>query len=282
MLIKTIKETDKLVNNYLKNSGMENGEISFKFQKPDKKIKLPIEFKEISALSYFENNKLVCLHDEKADIFFINYITDNMDQKITIAGKGDFEGIEIVDNTIYMLKSNGILIKIVDFINESRIITKNKTGLSLKNDCEGLGYDPITNQLLIACKNAPGLPGSNEKHKGKRAVYEYDISTQKLNKEAKYLISLKEIEKKTGKKRFMPSGIAVHPITNNIYIIASVGKLLIVLNKEGEIIDFAHFDPKVFRQPEGICFSPDGKKLFISNEGRNKKGNILVFEQFEN
>jgi sugar lactone lactonase YvrE len=37
----------------------------------------------------------------------------------------------------------------------------------------------------------------------------------------------------------------------------------------------------IFRQPEGICFSPDGEILFISNEGKNKKGNILVFNKVD-
>ena len=123
MLLKTNNETIKLDNNQSKKTRMENSEMKFNMQNPDKKIKLPLEFKEISALSYFKNNQLVCLHDEKADIFLINYITENMDQKIPIAGKGDYEGIEIIDNTIYMLKSNGVLIKIVDFMDESRIIT---------------------------------------------------------------------------------------------------------------------------------------------------------------
>lgn len=277
ILIKTINKKKELSNYHLKNTVTEKGEISFNLQKPDKKIKLPLELQEISALSYHKNEQLACLHDEKADFFLVNYLTENIDQKFAMAGKGDFEGIEIVDNTAYMLKSNGLLIKIVDFTKKSRIITKHKTGLSKKNDCEGLGFDPLSGKLLIACKVDPKLPGSFKKYKGKRAVYEFDINTQKLNKKPRFLISLKEIAKKTGKKKFMPSGIAVHPITHNIYITATVGKLLIVLNRDGELIDFAHLDPKVFRQPEGICFSADGKKLFISNEGRNKKGNILVF-----
>jgi uncharacterized protein YjiK len=256
------------------------GIIPYNLDKPDKKIKLDMILQEISALSYYKNKQLACLHDEYGNIYIIGQETEKIENKMQVAGRGDFEGIEIIEDVAYMLKSNGQLTKVVGFDNEKpKKITKQKTGLSTKNNCEGLGYDPQSNSLLIACKNKPYLDKDNKKHKGKRAVYEYNLNEQALKKKPKYLISLSKIEKITGKKEFMPSGIAVHPVTQNIYIIASAGKLLVVLNRAGDIIDFAHLAPKIFRQPEGICFSPDGKQLFISNEGKKKKGNVLVFNQ---
>jgi hypothetical protein len=81
------------------------------------------------------------------------------------------------------------------------------------------------------------------------------------------------IESKTS---FKPSGIAVHPLDGEIYIISSVGKLLIILNREGKVQDVKELDPAIFRQPEGICFSPAGD-MFISNEGQGGKGYILKF-----
>ncbi|RLD69368.1 MAG: hypothetical protein DRI95_00230 [Bacteroidetes bacterium] len=279
ILLKTSNKTNKLGNNQSKKTIIENGEMMFDLKNPNSKIKLSNKLQEISALSYHKDNQLACLQDEKGDLFVTNYMTGDIEQKYSITGNGDFEGIEIIENVAYMLQSNGLLVKIVDFTEESRVITEHKTSLSAKNDCEGLCIDLKTKHLLIACKNVPDLIKSSKSYKKMRAVYEYDITKEKLNQTPKFLISLDEIKKKTGEKKFMPSGIAVHPINYNIYIISSVGNLMIVLNREGEIIDFAHLPAKVFRQPEGICFSPDGKKLFISNEGRNKKGNILIFEQ---
>ena len=80
------------------------------------------------------------------------------------------------------------------------------------------------------------------------------------------------------KKAFMPSGIAVHPETRDIYIVATVGKLLIVLNPEGHTKHLVPLSPRVFRQPEGICFTTGGD-LIISNEGQDGRGKIQLFKR---
>jgi len=54
--------------------------------------------------------------------------------------------------------------------------------------------------------------------------------------------------------------------------------MLIILNPKGEIEDLIPLDPKIFRQPEGICFSPNGD-LYISSEGKGKSGYILKFDK---
>ncbi|WP_332367946.1 hypothetical protein [Spirosoma telluris] len=78
-------------------------------------------------------------------------------------------------------------------------------------------------------------------------------------------------------KTYKPSGIAVHPITGEWYILNSAGKRLLITNRQAKIIYSELLDPKQFRQPEGICFAPSGD-LFIASEGDGKKGYILKFE----
>ena len=48
------------------------------------------------------------------------------------------------------------------------------------------------------------------------------------------------------------------------------------VNRKGKILDLQDLDTEIFSQPEGICFSPSGD-LFISNEGKGRKGYILKF-----
>ena len=76
----------------------------------------------------------------------------------------------------------------------------------------------------------------------------------------------------------MPSGFAIHPVTCEFYIISSVGKHLIAMNRNNEIEYAEKMVHKFFSQPEGICFSKEGKTLYISNEGKEKLANILIFK----
>jgi uncharacterized protein YjiK len=59
-------------------------------------------------------------------------------------------------------------------------------------------------------------------------------------------------------------------------VLASVGKLLIILDKNGDIQDVHTLNPAEFKQPEGICFLPDGS-LYISNEGKGGSATLLRF-----
>ena len=56
------------------------------------------------------------------------------------------------------------------------------------------------------------------------------------------------------------------PISGNLYVLASVGKTLVVIDHHNQIMHVELLDPMQFPQPEGICFDPQGN-LFISSEG---------------
>ncbi len=262
----------------------KQGIIPYNLDKPSKTIKLPSELREISALSYYKDNLLAAVQDENGIIYMINYKSGKIEQKIKIEAFGDFEGIEIVDSLVYMMKSNGNIIRVSNFMSESPVIEKFNLAFSSKNDCEGLGYDAQKNNLLIACKGKSALADNRQKDlhlpelKKYRAIYSLDIKNMQLDAKPAFLLKKKEYEKISKTDDFKPSAVAVHPISENIYILASAGKLLVVLDQNGNYLEHIQLDSKIFRQPEGICFSPDGEKLFISNEGKGKKGNVLIFE----
>ena len=73
-----------------------------------------------------------------------------------------------------------------------------------------------------------------------------------------------------------PSGIAIHPISGKTYLLAHVGKALIVFDENGEIEEYMPLNPSLFPQPEGICFNQQGD-LFISNEASFSRPSILKF-----
>ena len=269
--------------------------FAYDLNNPDANYKLPSYLEEISGLSYYGKDKIACIQDEKANIYILSLEKEKIINKYKFGDAADYEDIAIVGKTAFVLRNNGQIFRIENFKKKDRKVTKFKTPLKEKNNTEGMAFDPLSKSLLISCKGSPSIAKENL-YEGYKAVYTFDIEKEKLNKTPHFLIDLERLDSyidhnvftklsiKTAKRlrliesetNFQPSGIAIHPFQGQIYIISSVGKLLIILNNSGKVLDVQELDAKIFRQPEGICFSPTGD-LYISNEGQGGRGYILKF-----
>ena len=262
---------------------------------PDKKIKLPSELREISGLSYAGDETFATVQDEKGNIYMLHFPSGKIALKIDFADDGDYEDITLVREDAWVLKSNGDLYRVKDFMdNKEREVKKYETDLSKKNDLEGVCYDPAGNRLLLAAKGHPFIDDGDGKHK--KAIYAFDLDKKKLTTRPVFLIDLEELkyfrkyntmtrlgidlmanlDSSKGDVTFQPSGIAIHPVSGNIYIIGAVGDLLVVLHPSGEMLALVELTDRLFNQPEGICFGPGGD-LYISNEAGEWTATVLKF-----
>jgi len=270
----------------------ETHSLRYNINRPDQVITLPKKLDEISGIAFLEENKLVGINDEKGNFYTINLKSSKI-KNFEFGNDGDFEDIEVIDGTIWILKSDGDLFEIKQNWKKELKSKKFETKLSSINDTEGLCYDKKNQRLLIACKAHPFF--KREKPTSKKAIYSFDLKTEKLIETPTFIIDLGNIEnfsknifEKWGREflswislgtqtaNFSPSGIAIEPTTNNIYVISSTAKLLLVLKETGEILNVINLDPSIFIQPEGICFGPNGT-LYISNEAKNQEATILKF-----
>ena len=266
---------------------------SYNLEEPLLTIALPLALLEISGLSYYPGmNQLLAVNDERGWIFFLNATTGEVEEKKTFSGNGDFEGIEWLGDKISIVKSNGDIY----FYEEGKKepASSVKTDLKPSNDIEGLAFDADNNQLLLACKGDPNL-GKSDKYKKTKNIYSFDLGKKELEEDpflsvqddvledyVKDFANKNDFSKKKKKKLkrrvndFSPSGIAIHPKTKDFYMISSQGKLLIVFNKNKELKEVIFLDENIHRQPEGICFAPNGD-LFISNEGKGLGAKIMKY-----
>jgi uncharacterized protein YjiK len=241
--------------------------IPFNVDKPEIKIELSKELKEISGLTWY-NGQLGAVQDESGRMYLLNSNTGVIEEKVKFSLPGDFEGVEVVGNTFYSITSSGTIFSF--HINKPEQINRIETKLSWKNDVEGLAYDEKNNQLLIVCKENGGV---GDYHTKAKAIYGLSLKDNKLSNRPVAIIKKSDLQKYTKEDKFKPSALAVDPLTQDLYILASAGKLLVILNPEYKIKAVTKLPAKIYAQPEGICFSAAGD-LFISNEGDNKKPNF--------
>lgn len=267
-------------------------EFPYNLQKASHGFKLKNKLVEISGLTYLGNNKVGCVQDELGKVYIFDLEQEKVVEDINFGKNRDYEGVQVVGKSLYILRSDGELLRIKDYHKKKTKEKKYNTFLKAINDAEGLGYDSKSNLLLIACKGSAGKGLKN-----KKAIYAFDLKKEKLQKKPKYTIDIDLIKSRLKQKglvstyekivdyfspgkgslTFAPSGIAVHPFTNEAFIISAVGKLLIVLRENGEIKNIIKLDSNMFKQPEGITFLENGD-LLIANEGRGGKANILQFK----
>ncbi|MEO9211426.1 MAG: SdiA-regulated domain-containing protein [Ginsengibacter sp.] len=243
---------------------------------------LPSSLMEVSGNTWVDKNHLLLIDDRHPNLYLIKIddkkailekiIPFQNDEK----DKFDIEDVTIVDNVVYALWSHGILFKISKW-NTNPEVKEIPTFLSKGNNTEGICYDPVTKNLLIACKDASGIDGEE---KSTKAIYQFNRITEKIVEEPFLIIHKKDFKTLAGHKLvFYPSAIAVHPITHNIYLLSTrENKCMAIFNRAGALISFQFIDENLMPQPEGICFSPEGK-LYISSEG--KKGDLGKLLEFE-
>ena len=244
----------------------------YDLKKPEKKWELPAELLEISGNVWIDNNHLLAIEDLTPNLYVLKLDSNkaSIEQKITFKEstdkKFDVEDVALVDNTAYALWSHGEIYKIKDWKNKPTVEVI-QTFLSKKNNTEGMCYDPVTHNLLIACKDESDLV---DEKKSTRAVYAFDLVADSLKYDPFLLIKKEDIDKMSNEKlEFFPSAIAVHPTTHDIYILSTKEtKCMAVYTHAGVLKSLQLIDKEILPQPEGLCFAPDGT-LFISTEGRH-------------
>lgn len=257
----------------------------FDLTKPNHTWRLPNQLVEVSGNSWVDANHLVLIEDLHPAIYLIKLDdkTATLEKTISFAetekDKVDIEDVTVVDNVVYALWSHGVLFEISNWQSTPKV-EKIKTGLTKQNNTEGLCYDPVNKTLLIACKDDAGIIDDK---KSAKAVYQFDMNKQKLMQPPYMVIHKKDFGKVTGDKLdFNPSAIAVHPVTHDIYMLTTKGnKGMAIFSHDGALKSYQPIDKELMPQPEGICFSPDGK-LYISSEGKKgEPGNLFEFDKLK-
>ncbi len=250
-----------------------NNSSPYKFTAPDEKMELGNHLHEISGMAYIPDKDLILAeNDEKGDIFTIDF-KEKKDKlgKVKFGGKGDYEDIVYTDTAVYMLISSGTIVQVMtkDSSFATREFDLEKGG---KNEFETMYLEPSTQSLILLCKEC-----SHEKDEI-RVAYRFNLATLSYSAEPAYTVRIADIRKILGdsKAEFKPSAAGINPVNGKLFIVASVGKLLVVADRIGRVEQVFRLDPAMYNQPEGLTFAPNGD-LYISNEGGEGIATILKF-----
>ena len=280
-----------LTNLHFNLFGKEKYPLRYNLKSPNEIITLPKVLHEVSGLTVIDNQNLACIQDENGIIFTYNLQLKKITNEAWFAEDGDYEGIALVGNTMYVLRSDGILFEVENYSSPQRKTKQYSTHILAVNN-EGLYYDKENNRLLIASK-------SNERkgaqYKDMRAVWSFDLKTKKVEPKPAFTLNAVKINSfvanepttlnafsKTQKSKikFRPAAMAIHPFSKKVFILSALDFSLFIFDNNGNLEHVEHLEPSLFQQAEGIAFLNDGT-LYISNEGQDKHPTLLKFNYLQ-
>jgi len=269
----------------LPNPADPNSVLPYDFNFPYSYFELDETLKNISGISGSSDPRsIVALNDDEGKFYYIDKKSGKVTKDVFFVTEGEFGDVDMVGQDMYAVKNSGQLFKISNLNAANRTVKQLRTGLPRTEIIEGLTYDLAYNRLLLAAKGM-------KEGEFSRKVYSFDLKTNVCDPNPTFeitLASFKEFlsnksDKQYQKLReefvdkpntkgfdFMPTSIAVHPITNNIYIASGDNNMMLVLSPNGQILDMVKFKKEHHYKVEGICFDSEGT-LYISDEAKDGK-----------
>ncbi len=239
-------------------------------------IKLPEGLAEISGLAYYSKDTSVfAIEDENGFLYKIS-LTTNAIMKWKFDKRRDFEDVVLRDSIFYILISNGD-IETLQFGSGDSMITNKfifPDAGKKKNEFESMYFDDSLKQLVLLCKDCV------DDKKKNISAWGFNIDKSLYSSSPVLSIDVQPMSKELDQKKIKlkPSAATINPVTNELYILEAINNLLIVTDRNGMFKEIFTLPPSIYKQPEGIAFTPAGD-LIISNEwGETGLANILVIK----
>jgi uncharacterized protein YjiK len=232
---------------------------------------LPRELREISGLALTSDGRLLAHDDEHGRVTVIDPRRGVLLKRFSLGTRADFEGITVVNRSIYMIASNGVLYEFGEGADGARVRVKLRdTRLGRECEFEGVAYDPGSGSLLLPCKRV-GL----KQLRDHLVIYRWSLQPSASPRLSMLTIPLALVIGSNGWKSLHPSDITVDPSTGHYVLVASHEKALVEITPSGDVVRSTPL-PGNHNQAEGVAITKDGI-LIVSDEAMNRSAVITLY-----
>jgi uncharacterized protein YjiK len=240
---------------------------------PSQQSPLPPALREISGLAVTADGRLFAHDDERAIIHEIDPETGRITMSFGVGGpeRGDFEGLAIAPSgAFWLVTSTGQLLRFSAGAPGERVSFEQfDTGLADICEVEGLALLPVTESLILACKQ-----NHRRAMRDTIALYQW-----RPGADAQIWRSLdaRTVAEAAGVDDFRPSAVEVDPVSGRTLILSARDGALVELDGEGALLSARALAPS-HAQAEGLTILPNGT-LIIADEGAGARALLSVYER---
>ena len=248
----------------------------FDLQHPNLVQTLPMGIQPFSDVALLDSTHLIGLNQEQGSLYMYNMEDQTVAPFLPWDLGSKICNVSNLDSTLVLVDDA----KHIHFL-QAPYDSTNLTTLSLENEqfeATSVCLHKETNRLFLISSNQERVEGYSSS-----SVYAYNLNQHKLNPQPLFTISGEDVEAFAIQNNlivpssnlsimddtlesinFTPSAIAVHPKTNEIYVLSSVDHTLVVLDQFGKVVNFTTLDKTTFSNPSAMTFRPNGD-LLITN-----------------
>ncbi|MCY2957238.1 MAG: SdiA-regulated domain-containing protein [Planctomycetota bacterium] len=266
---------------------MTQSVAGYDLSKPLRVFTLPAELREISGITAIDANTVACVQDEKGAIYFFDLREGRVVRRAKFGPKGDYEGLAVVRDEFFVLRSDGVLLRLQAVDDRFEIVQTIELHIGQK-EFEGLACDRDGKQLIIAPKSVA------KDEQDVRTLFAVDLA--KLELFAAPLLSLRVAavavaarqlgvtlaSKVTDKGKLKLdlslrlSEVAVAPDTGDFWLLSGADRTMLVVDRAGKVKGLHQFAEATLAQPEGATFLPNGE-LVIASEGVDRDAVLHIY-----
>ncbi len=270
------------VENYYhqKASHFEKEDGYFDLVHPEAIASLPMGVNPFTDFVIMDSTHLICLDEQVGGVLLYDlnenksqgYLPTGLDSRITEVSK--------IDSTIILFDENKDLHFVLPPYDSLSITT-----VSLKDNSffsSGMCLHESTKRLFFVGQSDMDNDRQNY------LLYTFNLNQRKLNERPLFEIKSEDIEffaiaNNIGLPinqvdevsdsleffSFNPDVIAVHPKTNEIYVLSSANRSLAVYNQFGQVVNFTVLKQELFQDPKAMTFYPNGDLLLTNSDLKN-------------
>ena len=244
---------------------------------PDARWELPPALSEISGAATTADGRLLVHGDEQALIFELDPRRGEIVKRFAFgdpAVRGDFEGITVADERVYLTTSDGVIYAGPEGRDGEAVRSEvYHTGLGTRCEIEGLTFEPADRTLLLSCKKA-----RSQALRGWIAVFRWSVDRHVLLPDPRPLLPLSAVTRRIGGEEFRISDLVRDPGTGHYLLLAGPERAIAEITPEGQVVAVARLRAGAHRQAEALAMGPDGA-LLVGDEAAGKRATLSVYRR---
>ena len=235
---------------------------------------LPRRLREISGLAVAGDGRVFGHGDERALIYELDYERGEVLKAFSLGHDGipgDFEGMAVVGDRFFLVTSLGTVYEFREG-NDGGVVAFHGYPTTLADSCEveGLVHDPVSDALLLLCKDVRGLSSDV------LVVFAFSLSGMALDPDPWLETSLASLEDLDLDDGLHPSGIEYDRETDTFLIVAAQEESIIALSRDGTVLGALELRRRNHPQTEGIALAADGT-LILADEGGGDRARLTLY-----